>query len=336
MNLLPIIYALLCASTVATRAHSDLNDKLKKAARYGNARRVQALLANPRVDPATGNNYAIGIASDIGYTKCVRLLLADKRVNPADYDNYAIRRAAQNGHTECVRLLLAHERVNPAAQDNWAIRKAAENGHTECVELLLAGPRVNPAVWKSDSICQAAQKGHTECVGLLFADGRANPAEHNNYAIRIATQEDHMGCVKVLLADPRVNPSAVQQNYSGSVCSLIGAIQKCKDGDLVAFKQMDPTTLANDVLNILISRNRLFPRVLHFLLPAWLARLNIPDTLCDNTAYKDLLHLALPGGLCSPSQLRELTNTFTCFKNLLAAFSDLAAAIVAHAYGLVS
>ena len=48
------------------------------------------------------------MASENGHTEVVKLLLADPRVDPAAGNNWAIRFASENGHTEIVKLLLDH------------------------------------------------------------------------------------------------------------------------------------------------------------------------------------------------------------------------------------
>ena len=66
----------------------------------------------------------------------VRALLQDPRVDPAAGDNYAIRNAARRGHTEAVRVLLQDPRVDPAAANNEAIRHAVLYEHAEVVRVL--------------------------------------------------------------------------------------------------------------------------------------------------------------------------------------------------------
>jgi hypothetical protein len=56
-----------------------------------------------------------------GRTTVVERLLADPRVDPAANDNYAIRLASQNGHATVVDVLLADPRVDPAVDDNKTI-----------------------------------------------------------------------------------------------------------------------------------------------------------------------------------------------------------------------
>ena len=42
------------------------------------------------IDPSMLDNWAIGYASENGYTEVVQLLLADSRVDPSILDNYAV------------------------------------------------------------------------------------------------------------------------------------------------------------------------------------------------------------------------------------------------------
>jgi len=56
---------------------------------------VKMLLADPRVDPSAGDNFAISMASARGRTDVVKVLLADPRVDPSAHNNYAIRLASE-------------------------------------------------------------------------------------------------------------------------------------------------------------------------------------------------------------------------------------------------
>jgi hypothetical protein len=87
------------------------------------------LLADPRVDPAAGNNFAIRYASRFGSDGAVKLLLADPRVDPTADNNYAIRHASDNGHAGVVKLLLADWRVDPSMGDPSALENASGQGH---------------------------------------------------------------------------------------------------------------------------------------------------------------------------------------------------------------
>ena len=105
-----------------------MQEVFSKAAREGDAQNVRALLADPRVDPADHNDYAIQSASANGHAEVVRALLADPRANPAANDNYAIQRASFFGHAEVVRVLLADPRVNP--------RGAIPKSTKECARII--------------------------------------------------------------------------------------------------------------------------------------------------------------------------------------------------------
>jgi hypothetical protein len=95
---------------------------------HGHVPVVERLLADPRVDPAASDSYAIRLASEHGHVTVVERLLADPRVDPAASDSYAIRLASEHGHVTVVERLLADPRVDPAASDSYAIRLASEHG----------------------------------------------------------------------------------------------------------------------------------------------------------------------------------------------------------------
>jgi hypothetical protein len=97
-----------------------------------------------------------------GNAVTVRALLADPRVDPAADNNYAICRASYFGHTEVVRALLADIRVDPAAENNWAIQWASYYGHAMTVRALLADPRVDPGV--------AIRQSTSECARIIASD----------------------------------------------------------------------------------------------------------------------------------------------------------------------
>ena len=153
---------------------NKMNQEFIEAAKTGNTDKVKLLLADPRVDPADRNNYAIHFASERGHVEVVRLLLNDSRVNPATSNNRAIKWASNNGHLEVVRLLLNDPRVDPADANNGAIRWASHNGHAEVVRLLLNDIRVDPAAWNNQAIRRASQNGHVEVVRLLLSDPRVD------------------------------------------------------------------------------------------------------------------------------------------------------------------
>jgi hypothetical protein len=71
---------------VAAKAFSSV---LKGLARRGDVAVIGALIAQG-IDPSAGDNAAIRAASEAGHLAVVERLLADPRVDPAADDNYAI------------------------------------------------------------------------------------------------------------------------------------------------------------------------------------------------------------------------------------------------------
>ncbi|KAI8891775.1 ankyrin repeat-containing domain protein, partial [Globomyces pollinis-pini] len=149
---------------------------LEKAIQENNANIVQLLLKDGRLDPSIGDNVALLVSSEKGYTGMVKLLLGDERVNPSVKDNNAIRLASEHGRTEIVAILLNNRRVDPAAKNNHAIRLASQNGHTEIVNILLNDERVDPTVYDNYITRIASQNGHTEIVQMLLQDKRVDPS----------------------------------------------------------------------------------------------------------------------------------------------------------------
>jgi hypothetical protein len=187
---------------------AENNWAIRNTSFYGHASVVKLLLADLRVDPAAINNDAIRDASDNGHAGVVKLLMADPRVDPAAGTNYAIEFSSRYGHESVVKLLLTDPRVNPAAENNWAIRNASANGYAGVVKLLLGDPRVDPAAFSSEAIRMASFKGHEDVVKLLLADPRVDPAAISNDALLNASYNGRHGVVELLLADPRVRPAA--------------------------------------------------------------------------------------------------------------------------------
>ena len=145
------------------RIDPNNEDFLKKAIEQGQTEIVRMLL--PRVVLSVHNN-ALVVASVNGHTEIVRILLADPRVDPAYGGNYAFENACARGHIDVVRLLLP--RINPAADYNCAIELASSNGQVNVVRLLLADPRVIRGKLKS-----AIEHASTEEIKAIIRDAIA-------------------------------------------------------------------------------------------------------------------------------------------------------------------
>jgi ankyrin repeat protein len=78
---------------------------------------VKVLLEDERVDPATGNNFAIKMASEYGHLEVVKLLLEDRRADPAAESNDAVGSASREGHLEVVKLLLKEIQIRRFLRD---------------------------------------------------------------------------------------------------------------------------------------------------------------------------------------------------------------------------
>ena len=72
----------------------------------------------------------------------LKLLLANPRVDPAVLNNYAIRWASNNGCTNTVDLLINAPRVDPTADDNFAFIMARANDYPSIEAILISDPRV--------------------------------------------------------------------------------------------------------------------------------------------------------------------------------------------------
>jgi hypothetical protein len=207
-----------------------LSTRFVEAAANGDAREVERLLQDERVDPwfSIGEDVvgeprtALREAAWKGHADVVMLLLKDGRY---DHDDGAIvlLSAAQYGHAEVLKWVLQNTRVDPATQDK-AVRRAAQIGHAEAVALLLEDPRVNPA---TEIVCLAAQDGHEDVLRLLLGDPRVDPAALNDAAVCSASKNGHVEVVKLLLQDARVNPAA-RDNQAVCLAARIGHVRVVK------------------------------------------------------------------------------------------------------------
>lgn len=106
---------------------------------------VGALLAQPGVDAAACDNYAVCLAAQNGHVAIVRHLLQQPGVDAAARNNYPLRGAAMHGQLEVVRLLVVLLGVVEAtACGNEAVCVAAAHGHVEVVRYLVSQPGVDP------------------------------------------------------------------------------------------------------------------------------------------------------------------------------------------------
>ena len=134
----------------------------------------------------------------------------DGTPNPATGDNWALRYACQLGFTNVVMLLLDFPCIDPTVNNNAPIRATCYYGHTDIVKLLLADPRVDPTAQNNTAICLASTKGHTEIVRLLLqwssgtTGNRVDPSVQDNTAILLASADGYKEVVRLLLQDPRV------------------------------------------------------------------------------------------------------------------------------------
>ena len=72
------------------------------------------LIQRPEIDPSTGDNLPIRLASRNGLLEIVQLLVQDPRVYPGAYENDAIILACRYGKTKVAQFLLQDDRVDPS------------------------------------------------------------------------------------------------------------------------------------------------------------------------------------------------------------------------------
>jgi ankyrin repeat protein len=150
-------------------------DPLYQAATQGDVGAMEALLADPRVNPSAHNSGALRGAVYWGQTDAVRLLLADGRADPAAEDYYALWQPACAGHLPIVSLLLADGRADPAAHDSLALWMAGRSGHVAVVRALLADGRVNHVDGRNAGPSRRYEDGIAQCFALLTRWLRRRP-----------------------------------------------------------------------------------------------------------------------------------------------------------------
>jgi ankyrin repeat protein len=124
----------------------------------------------------------------MGHVDVVKLLLADPRVDPAAIDNFAIRWSSQNGHVEVVKLL-ADSRVRSCDGMSTALELASGAGHIEVVQQLLS--YAETVVTREALI--AADKGSHEAVTKFLLEKQPKVLLD---LFKSATPCDSEGCLR--------------------------------------------------------------------------------------------------------------------------------------------
>jgi ankyrin repeat protein len=151
--------------TAAWAGLIDKDNALHRAARYGFARTVGALLA-AGADVDAGGGFALRWAASSGHTKTVEALV-DSGADVHAWGDFALQCAAMEGHTETVKALLAAG-ADIHALGDMALQWAAEKGRTEIVQVLLTtGADVHGSGTGQTALQWAAGNGHSETERVL-------------------------------------------------------------------------------------------------------------------------------------------------------------------------
>ena len=209
--------ALLVSDGIADAEDNDKWTPLHDAAREGNTKVVQALLAsgaNPNTAGGARKSTPLHCAAEEGHAEAVQTLLAGGADPNAedDYKRTPLHRAAGVGDAEAVQMLLAGG-ADPNAEDDYKetpLHRAAGVGDAEAVQALLVGGADPKAEnnYKRTPLHYAAGEGHAEAVQMLLAGG-ADPKAENNYKgtpLHLAAWVGDAEAVQVLLAggaDPK-------------------------------------------------------------------------------------------------------------------------------------
>ncbi|KAI9350723.1 ankyrin repeat-containing domain protein [Obelidium mucronatum] len=106
-------------------------------------------------------------ASEEGHHLVVKLLMQDPRVNPSSGNDFALVKACLFGHIQVVKLLLTDKRVDPCSQLQASLCYAARSGHSEIVQLLLSDERVDPSRYNQDALVVARESGQWDIASIL-------------------------------------------------------------------------------------------------------------------------------------------------------------------------
>jgi len=160
-------------------------EKLRRAARYGNVSEVKEILRN---NPTLNVNWkrkgvlhfgdtALHIASARGYDSIVSILLAHPNVDVNQKDNNGSTPflwACRSGKTSCVRLLLKDQRVTVDERNIYghtSLWYAAKDGRLLNIKWWIASGREmdlgQPGNERTDAIGGAKIAGKTEVVALF-------------------------------------------------------------------------------------------------------------------------------------------------------------------------
>jgi hypothetical protein len=166
---------LLCLIMVAAHAVADVKDDFWEAARKGDAKTVEALLAKG-VDVNTKFRYgatALSYACDRGHTEVVKVLLAkgaDVNVKDTFYSATPMSWAVQKGHTEIIKMLLA----KGAEGRDEALMGGVFSGKIETVTAVLEAGGLKPDTL-SRALARAESSKNAELAALLKKHGAVMP-----------------------------------------------------------------------------------------------------------------------------------------------------------------
>ncbi len=199
---------------------------LGDAACSGDLAAVDRLLADPRVDPAAGDNFAVRFAALYGHVAVVDRLLADPRVDPAASNNQAVRGAASWGYAAVVDRLLADLRVDPSALDNAAVSAASSNRNLQVVERLLLEPCVVYRLRPEHVAVYAARRRSATPAAL-----RAALVEHAwtrrraavlHSALEANKQTNKLGDVRLMVGDVLCGTNALRRPCQVTLAAAAG------------------------------------------------------------------------------------------------------------------
>ena len=190
-----------------------LDKYLLKAAKKGDLKKIQKLLAGHTIPDVNAKDNYIGNAALIfaahhGFTAIVQeLIAAGADVNIENkLGNTSLVEAAREGHTAIVQaLIVAGAHINANNNGNTALMRAAYKGHTATTQALVAaGAHIEAKdnFLGNTALILATAYGYTATVQVLIAAGAELNAKNNygNTALMLAARYGFTAIVQALIA----------------------------------------------------------------------------------------------------------------------------------------
>lgn len=165
---------------------------------------VAKFLANPKILPAYGENYALRTAATKGNEKIVEMLLKREEVDPRDCNYRAVRAAVYYGHLSITKMFLNDSRVDFSNQRNRIFSSAIDGDYPEIIQLLIASDRI--PVYSCLDVEDLIRNGHLSIAKNIITSPKFTAGIYS-HALSIACAYGDVEIVKLLIAHPQIIPN---------------------------------------------------------------------------------------------------------------------------------